>query len=162
MSIYLERIVMSLKKLCGRSGCSQIVDYSLTYCDRHQADYDERQKQRHKEFKAGRNDKKEQAFYCSDAWIKTRDYVKTKYNGLCLWSYYVDKQIVFCDVVHHIVELKEDWEKRLEVDNLIPLSESVHLEIHVMMKEKGKKEKVQMMLRKLKEKWKREFLDVGK
>ena len=31
---------------------------------------------------------------------------------------------------HHIVELDEDWEQRLTLDNLLPLSESNHNKIH--------------------------------
>lgn len=143
---------MSLKKQCGRTGCNQIIDYGLIYCDKHQQEYEERQKQRHIDYKRQRVDKREQAFYSSDSWLKTRDYVKAKYNGLCLWSYYLEKKIVFCDVVHHIVELKEDWELRLAEDNLIPLSDSAHQEIHSMIRQ-GKKKEVQTVLRELKKKW---------
>ncbi|ACL19506.1 conserved hypothetical protein [Desulfitobacterium hafniense DCB-2] len=150
---------MALKKLCGRSGCSQIIDYSLTYCDKHQREFEEKQKQRHKEYKQRRDDKKEQAFYSSDEWVRTRDYVKAKYHGLCLWSYYVDREIVFCESVHHIEELKEAWEKRLEVDNLIPLSETVHQKVHRLMRENGKNEKVKMVLRELKRKWEEAFVE---
>lgn len=149
---------MSLKKLCGRSGCNLIIDYGQTYCDKHQKEFDERQKQRHSEYKRQREDKREQAFYCSEAWMKTKDYVKTKYKGLCIWSYHIDNKIIFCDVVHHIVELKEDWELKLNEDNLIPLSKSIHQEVHSVMRQ-NKREEVQKILRELKEKWKGEIND---
>jgi hypothetical protein len=61
-----------------------------------------------------RQDKDEQAFYNSEAWLLTREYIKGKYKGLCLYSYYVLGEIVFSDMVHHIVELKEDWDLRLD------------------------------------------------
>lgn len=150
---------MPLKKLCGRAGCNQIVDIGVTYCDKHQVEYEENQKQRHNQYKQQRDDKKEQAFYCSDAWLKTRGLSKTRYNGLCLWSYYILNRIVFCDVVHHIVELKEQWDLRLSVANLIPLSESIHQQIHQIYKQ-GKKEEVQKILRQLKKRWEEEQRDI--
>ncbi len=34
------------------------------------------------------------------------------------------------DTVHHIEELKEDWSRRFDKDNLISLCESCHQKIH--------------------------------
>ena len=48
---------MSLKKLCGRSGCSQVIDYGLIYCCMHQAEFEDRQRERHKEYKQQRDDR---------------------------------------------------------------------------------------------------------
>jgi 5-methylcytosine-specific restriction enzyme A len=66
---------MPLKKLCGRASCNQIVDIGITYCDKHQEEFEKSQKERHKEYKQQRIDKREQAFYSSDPWIQTRDYI---------------------------------------------------------------------------------------
>ena len=147
---------MALKKLCGRSGCNQIIDIGVIYCDKHQKEYEQREKQRNNEYKQRREDKKEQAFYSTDAWIRTRDYVKAKYKGLCLFSYFILKKIVYCDVVHHIEELKDHWELRLDANNCIPLSESVHQEIHKMYRN-GKKNEAQKLLRELKIRWEGEM-----
>lgn len=147
---------MALKKICAYAGCNRLVDYGITYCGEHKKEHEKKQKLRHNEYKQNRQDKEEQAFYSTDAWILTRDDVKGKYKGLCLYSYYVLNEIVFCDMVHHIVELKEDWDLRLDEDNLIPLSASVHQIIHAMYRN-GRREEAQRLLRDLKIRWEKEF-----
>lgn len=149
---------MALKKQCGRSGCRQLVDIGISYCDKHQQEFEERQRQRHREYKQSRADKMFQEFYVSKEWLRTRDYVKSKFNGICLYSFYVLGKVVPCDTVHHIVELKDvgGWGLRLDIKNLIPLSESIHQEIHGLYKT-GNKEQVQELLRKLRHKYISEY-----
>lgn len=147
---------MALKKICARAGCNRLIDYGLIYCAEHQREHEDNQKQRHRVYKKYRQDKDEQAFYNSEAWLLTREYIKGKYKGLCLYSYYVLGEIVFSDMVHHIVELKEDWDLRLDEDNLIPLSDGVHKKIHALY-QNGRKEETQRLLRELKVRWGKEF-----
>jgi len=119
--------IISLKKLCR---CGEIVNYTEKYCKKCSKKVEQKNKESYKEYKRNRKDKKEQAFYISKEWIRVRDKVKDKYKGLCLYSYYILGEIKFVDYVHHIVELKEDWDKRLNIDNLIPCCDSVHKIIH--------------------------------
>lgn len=146
---------MPIKKICNQQRCNILIDYGIKYCPKHLKEYEQKQKERHLKYKKYRKDKAEQAFYLSDEWIKTRDSVKVKYCGLCLYSLFVLKQIVFCDTVHHIEPLKDNWDKRLDKDNLIPLCNSVHNQVHIWYKDR--KVETQALLRKLKGEWENEY-----
>lgn len=146
---------MALKKLCSYSGCRELVTYGILYCDKHKTIAELEIKQRHKDYKDRRTDVIEQRFYKSKEWILKRDYIKSKYYGMCLYSYYIEGKIVPADVIHHIVEVKEDWNKRCEDENLIPLSDSAHGLIHD--KYKQDKEGTQKLLRDLIDRFIKEF-----
>ncbi len=92
-----------------------------TYCDKHS-------KEVHKEYKKNRNDKREQKFYSSKAWINLRN-VKRQMNPLCEICMTKDK-LTPVDIVHHIVEVKEDWSLRLTLSNLQSVCVSCHQSIH--------------------------------
>lgn len=34
------------------------------------------------------------------------------------------------NIVHHVIEVKEDWSKRLDIDNLVSVCHSCHNKIH--------------------------------
>lgn len=138
-----------LKKLCSR--CNILIEASLQYCDGCQAMYNEQQKQRHKIYKAKRNDNKEQRFYNSRGWKQMKQFLDSKYKGLCLYSYYIYDRIVPYDVFHHIVPIKEDWNMRLHLYNLIPLTNSIHEKIHKMYE--NDQERTQRELQQLVAKW---------
>ena len=93
---------------------------------------------RHKEYKKYRKDTREDKFYSSREWTKTRDIAKAKYNGIDIYSYYVLKRVEHGQTIHHIEEIKDNWDRRLDIDNLIYLTESNHQLIHKMYKENKK------------------------
>ncbi|WP_320614360.1 hypothetical protein [Fusobacterium sp.] len=53
-----------------------------------------------------------------------------KYNHICLYSFFKYKRIIKSETIHHIIEIEEDRNKSLDMDNLIPVSNSAHIEIH--------------------------------
>lgn len=108
-------------------------------------------KEKYKHYKKYRRDKKEQSFYNSKQWKKLREFISVKYKGLCLWSYYIDESIILADAYHHIVPIKDDWNKRLDIYNIIPLSNRSHNMIHDMYKKD--KEDTQRLLVNLIWKW---------
>ncbi len=69
------------------------------------------------------------AWYHTSEWRKTRDTVISKYNGVDLYALYMHGVFRTADTVHHIVPLKEDWSKRTDMGNLIPVSRYSHNEI---------------------------------
>lgn len=146
---------MPLKKFCPKCGC--IIDINKRYCDKCQQQQEVRQKERHKEYDQSIRyvrDKKYHDFYISFEWEQLKIYLTSKYNGLCLWSYFVDKKIVALDMFHHIVPLKENWNLRLSESNIIPLSDSVHGKIERLYKtDKAKKIDTQRLLRESLVKW---------
>lgn len=73
-------------------------------------------------------------FYNSKSWKKLRLVAINKFDGLCLWSYIKHKRVVRGTVVHHIVEIKNDMNRALDIDNLILMSDEAHREIHQLYK----------------------------
>lgn len=87
-------------------------------------------KARHKEYKKYRTDKKEQTFYSSGEWISTKGTIKDKFKGIDIYSYYMNGEIEYGQTTHHIETLKDNWNRRLDISNLIYLTESNHQLIH--------------------------------
>lgn len=117
---------MALYKLCG---CGKKIPYGQVRCDECQIKYEERQKERHKEYKANRNDKKEQQFYKSKEWEAVKKIVKQRDHGLCRLCL-EEHRITYYQTVHHIVEVKEDFRLALNPNNCICLCERHHQQVH--------------------------------
>jgi hypothetical protein len=67
-----------------------------------------------------------------------------------IYALYVRQELKNCEPVHHIVELEEDWEQRLNPLNLIPLSQSSHSIITSLYKQsKSSMRETQKLLRTL-------------
>lgn len=143
---------MALKKLCR---CGKLIDYSQRYCNDCKPKAKQEKAERHKYYDTYKRDKRAAAFYNSTEWEKTRDYVIAKYKGLDLYAFFIDKKIVCADTVHHVEELKENWDRRLDITNLIPLSSANHTKIHEMYKKD--KKNTQEMLVALLGRWRKDY-----
>lgn len=149
---------MGLKKLCSYSGCNTLIDYRTKYCDKHRT----KDRDRYKDYRRNRlqdkEEKSRQDFYNSLEWKNVRDLAIRKCFGIDIVEYYKTGQIIMGYTVHHIVELKDDWNRRLDINNLIYLSQENHLRIHKIMEQsKEDKEKVTEMLLGLKDRFEQEF-----
>lgn len=138
-----------MKKICPRCN-RRLVNISKKYCEVCEAKANDR----HKEYKKYREDSKEQSFYSSTAWRLKREKIKYIDNGYCLLC--LDKGILKAmDTTHHIVELKEDWIKRFDEENLISLCESCHQVVHNKYKTSDKEQtqnELKSILRKFRDK----------
>jgi len=115
-------------------------------------------KARHKEYKRYRTDDKEQAFYSSNDFQIIKEKVKTRLNGLDIYSYYVNGAIEYGQTVHHVETIKDNWSRRLDMDNLIYLTESNHQMIHKLYdKDITSKIDTMMLLNNLIERFLKEF-----
>ena len=133
-------------KRCSRCG-KRILEGTKCQCS----------KERHKEYKKYRTDKKEERFYSSGEWLTIKDKVKDIYNDIDIYSYYVLNTVEVGQTVHHIDPIKDNWDRRLDIDNLIYLTESNHRKIHkAMLKDK---EGTMRMLYTLIMQYKRDFKD---
>lgn len=56
-------------------------------------------------------------------------------NGCYYHIKYVENELLTCEPVHHIVELEDDWEQRLNPFNLIPLNHKTHNTITALYKQ---------------------------
>lgn len=138
-----------MKKICTRCN-RRLVSVSKKYCEVCEA----KSNNRHKEYKKYRKDIREQSFYSSDPWRLKREKIKDKDNGCCLLCLNEHKSKSM-DTVHHIIELKEDWNKRFEEDNLISLCESCHQVVHNKYKTSEKEQtqnRLKAILRKFRDK----------
>lgn len=149
---------MARMKPCNANGCPTLVEEGTAYCGEHEHIEIKRKKESYERYNRMRVDSASQEFYNNSKWRKTRQMVVYKYNGLCLWSYYVDDSIVMADCVHHIVELKEDMSKGLDIDNLIPLSDTAHNKIHGRYnRSQASKEQTQKLLYAMKDRFSKTF-----
>lgn len=78
-------------------------------------------KERYKTYNKYKRNSESARFYNSLEWKRLRDYVYKKFNHLCLMCLIDDSKINKADTIHHIIPISDDWNKRLVLDNLIPL-----------------------------------------
>lgn len=114
---------------CKQRGCKNCTRDISGYCLEHKGMYEAKGKLQHIEYKRYRQDHKEQQFYNSMLWKKTRKERLTIDNGLCQ-TCLEDDRLTLADMVHHEIEVKDDWDKRLDIDNLISLCNACHNKVH--------------------------------
>lgn len=147
---------MALKKLCR---CGKLIDYGQRYCSDCEPKIKQERAERHKYYDTYQRNKRAAAFYNSPEWLATRAYVLAKYKGLDLYAFFMFKKITPANTAHHIVELSDDWSRRLDIKNLFPTSEGNHNVIDGLYRRD--KEGTQQMLRELLEIWDKEYGGVG-
>jgi 5-methylcytosine-specific restriction enzyme A len=115
------------KKPCSHPRCPALT--LDRYCDRHKDQLVEDKAEVNAHYDRFVRDKNSTAFYKSKVWRETRAHVLRRDNHLCQHCYQ-DKRIRAADMVHHIEELKDAWDKRLLISNLISLCNSCHNRAH--------------------------------
>lgn len=135
--------------------CGALIPQNVKMCATCEAGQGSRMS-RHMEYNIYRRDKKAAAFYVCDEWRKTRAFALQLYDGLDIYAYYVQHRIVTADMVHHVVEIEEDWNRRLDIPNLLPLSNGNHGIISALYKkdEATKKQTQQLLYSIIAEHWK--------
>lgn len=126
---------MALKKTCPK--CGQVIDFSQKYCDKCQQEYETKQKEKQKRYDSEiryKRDKKYHDFYNSPEWERIRQAAIARDHALCQ-DCLKEHRITPYDTVHHIDPIKSEWNKRLDLDNLVCLCESCHQERHRRMKD---------------------------
>lgn len=142
-----------LYKYCS---CGQKIEYSKYKCDSCKAKAEEYSKERKKRYRDRQIKDKEMMFYNTKEWTKLRNYIVNAYMNMSVYSYYKEGKIVESEVVHHLVEVREDWGKRLDKFNLIPLTRKEHQLIHNRIEREGK-EKVRLELEDMVARFREEF-----
>lgn len=99
-----------------------------------------------KDYNKFKRDKKIKKFRYSPAWMRTREAVIQRDGGLDLYLLYTTGELVPGCSVHHIYGLSEDWERRLDMSNLITLSEETHGRIDYLYKTKQKEQLQKFLL----------------
>lgn len=131
---------MAMMRMC--SICNKVLPYGKKCeCEL------KREKNRHKLYSKYSRSKESQDFYETKQWRSLRKYLNECYMNMDIYLYYTEGKVVEADVVHHIVPLKEDKSRGLDVFNLIPLSHDTHNKIEKIYKEggRGKKEMIEKL-----------------
>lgn len=107
---------------------------------------------RHKEYDQSRRDAKSKAFYNSGIWIRTKDRVLSM-DGMDVYEFMTTGRIMAPDTVHHVIPLRDDWNKRLDAGNLMSLSAETHgrIEREYAKDKAGMIRKLQKMLKDFRE-----------
>lgn len=144
-----------MKKMCPRCGKVKI-DKTDKYCIKCNKEYRKDEAKRYKKYNRNRALSEDEMFYirfyATKAWKTARDTTNNRCNFLCLpclaieegaeneWD--IIENIGYgtenADVVHHIVELKEDYNLRIAQHNLITLCDKHHNVVHNEYKTKNK------------------------
>lgn len=111
---------------CKHRGCYELVDSGKGYCNKHineKVKQTNEAKQRYNEQRPKRHE-----FYHTKAWkqLRKRKVAMTPYCERC------KEQGIYrsVEIVHHRIEIEEDWSKRLDIDNLESVCRSCHNKIH--------------------------------
>lgn len=120
---------MPLKSLrpCAKTNCGQLT--RERYCEDHVHIIESETRERNQQYDSRTRDKKSKDFYRSKAWKELRNLAFNRDNGLCQ-SCLKQGEYRTADVVHHIIEIKSDWEKRLDLNNLESICHKCHNKIH--------------------------------
>lgn len=113
---------------CAQPGCPELVREGR-YCAKHQPQEVEQRADAARQYDTARRDRQSAEFYHSKAWRAARQQVLMRDHGLCQ-DCLADGRLRPADTVHHIIGLKEDWTKRLQLDNLSSLCAPCHNRIH--------------------------------
>lgn len=111
------------KKPCTYPRCPKLTE--STYCEHHQQMKQREQADTQRHYDKYQRDERSTSFYKSKAWRELRDVAFRRDNGLCVQCRN-DKMIKVADVVDHIIPIKNDWNKRLDIGNLQSLCHSCH------------------------------------
>ena len=83
--------------------------------------------------------RKNKEVYHSANWEKLRRICLMRFDSLCIYSLFKYNRAIEASMVHHIIEIEEDRTQQFELNNLIPLCDAAHREIHSRYKEEDKK-----------------------
>ena len=111
--------------------CGKLIPQSMKMCE----ECERQQQSRHMIYNNTRRDERAAEFYVSKEWRAMRERIIEVYDNIDIYALYVEHELLTCNPVHHIVELEDDWEQRLNPFNLIPLNHKTHNTITALYKQ---------------------------
>lgn len=109
--------------------CGKIIAKADKYCNKCKSKQLEKISARNKHYDRYYRDTKSKAFYNSSAWKRLTSIVKIRNNGLCALCYH-NGVATKGTIVHHIIPIKDNWNKRLDITNCILLCAECHNKVH--------------------------------
>mgnify|MGYP003302405649 FL=1 len=138
---------MVLKKICS---CGKYITQKERRCSNCSLKYKEKKKEFNKIYNSKNRDEDIDAFYKSSDWVITRDYILKKYHNYDLWEYFINNDDTkVANTVHHIEEIKDNYDLRLEEYNLFPVTAKSHMKIHKLYRKdkEGTQEKLKEIIK---------------
>ncbi|EMW6123067.1 HNH endonuclease [Enterococcus faecalis] len=128
------------KRKCAIASCNVLIDYNEMYCTKHKQVKQEQAYERNKHYnntiRYAEKNKQYADFYNSREWKNKRKQILIRDNYICQPC--LKKGVIHeANMVHHKTELKDDWEKRLDEENL----ESVNTICHNKIEKKNRQNK---------------------
>lgn len=151
-----------LYKTCPK--CNNKITYELKYCEVCQVIHDNEslmhKSNSNKYYNTEIRDKERSDFYHNISWTRLAEQCKKNFFYLDIYSYYYENKIEYGDISHHIEELEKNDKRKLDINNLIYLTQSHHNHIHAMYKKNygGMKQ----ILFNLVERWNKEMSSDGR
>ena len=99
------------------------------YCDTHKVSAKDSAARNRRQYNTVIRDRKTEGFYKGMDWRRLRAMAIARDNHLCQWCL-KKGELQRAQVVHHIVEVKVDWDKRLDLDNIESLCYACHNRHH--------------------------------
>lgn len=125
---------MALLKLCR---CGKRIPQGQRLCDKCLYAHKQKRKKQAKAYDKKRN---WAWFYNSPGWGTARIQPWDRDNGVCLMCFFSKDRLRTAHVVHHIIELDDDFGRAYDTNNLICLCERCHKRVHKKYREGRKKE----------------------
>ena len=111
---------MSILHYCPKRGCEQLIDISKRYCDKHTKSKADDIKQ----YDRDRGTSTQRGY--DSTWAKVR-LIKLARDPLCEDCLKLNPPVIEpAYEAHHIVKIKDDSSKRLDIDNLLSLCKTHH------------------------------------
>lgn len=102
--------------------CGKVISQSVKMCE----ECEKKQQSRHVEYNRTKRSDRAAGFYISKEWRALRECILKAFDNVDIYALYEEHRLLKCNQVHHIVELEEDWDQRLNPLNLIPLNQQTH------------------------------------
>ncbi|MFR4507779.1 MAG: HNH endonuclease [Enterococcus avium] len=110
---------MKPQKQCNKPNCKVLIDYDKRYCANHEKVQASNQRLERKQ-----SEGKYFKFYESRTWRKASYLYRLRHP--CCEDCLLEGTVRKADVVDHMVELKDDWNRRLDENNFRSLCHSHH------------------------------------
>lgn len=126
VTVYIRGIEVVLpKKICLGDGCNTLIKMKSKYCSDCGKVKAMNKRDHNRKYDEFVRDAEIVRFYHSTAWKRVRSYVLIRDNHLCQ-ECLKNGIIRSAELVHHIVEVKDDWSKKLSVENCISICSKCH------------------------------------
>ena len=117
------------KKICLAPSCSNLIGMKEKYCSSCQPVMKEVKRDKNRKYDQYVREDEIVKFYHSREWKRVREIVLIRDNYLCQHCL-KENNIKAAEIVHHMVEIKTDWSKRLIIKNMVSLCNSCHNQLH--------------------------------